>query len=246
MVLKSSLIILTILHGTSAVCIPGDENCAANYDGEDTGLAQIKAHRASKENRQPKSGEVVASADNAVIDNAEANGDALSGHKAGDDTPWYQECQQLCTDTHGCVAWTFPKGQHKCYMKEKINWPKGFSLNYDTFSGNPASGGWIQAWGYEKAIDHTESHGESHSMGGPETSCGEFLDRWGCAECCKDFAAWTFEYNDDRHLCWCKDVLPPMPWEYDESKVSGEGGYAPSKASGGQGGYRVRPVGDGQ
>merc|ERR1719356_2213816 len=37
-------LILAAVTCTFAACNEGDENCEANYDGEETGLAQIKAH----------------------------------------------------------------------------------------------------------------------------------------------------------------------------------------------------------
>ena len=60
------IILITLLTGTSYDCTAEDENCQANY--EESGLAQIKAHKA----QQTKENEASVRLDNGALNHADA------------------------------------------------------------------------------------------------------------------------------------------------------------------------------
>jgi len=140
MVLKT-LILITLLTRTAGECTAGDENCQANYDGEDSGLAQIKAHKAQKKGSCPKT---------IIMNHAEAGGhtvgiETTNGNDAGD--RWHQ-CKEKCDANEQCVAWTMKYQVQNgdpgdCYLKDSAPWNNGYGWHEDwgVISGSGGGGG---------------------------------------------------------------------------------------------------------
>merc|ERR1711874_452304 len=99
--------------GSSAACTEGEANCPANYEGEESGLAQIKAHTAKK--TSVCIGEIVynhADSHGTDLDPgcAKANAHAAdAGCFAYTDNPpkgpWLA-CKERCKENAACKSWT--------------------------------------------------------------------------------------------------------------------------------------------
>lgn len=216
------LLLMTLLTGISGDCTAGDENCEATYDGEDMGLAQIKAHTATK----PAPNNVPCPTDIA-LDHGDSHGTLIDGDagKLLVGTGQWKDCQAKCNENPDCVSWTMKYSapangeQHNCYLKKeaKSQNAKGdgaWSENWDVISGGSVVECYMTKGA--PAINNADSdnYGElaiQQILGDPET----LKDKWvNCEFACRD--SWPgFE---------CKS----WTWRYDQQKCYGKGGGIPN------------------
>lgn len=208
MALKT-LLVFHLLGCSSAACIKGEENCLADYEEEDTGFAQIKAHAAPAVEKGCINGNIIA-LNWADIDGA--NMKETSVDKWG-------QCQTFCDETPGCFVWTHKYSLYKpvnnCWLKGKsgISWPNSFrqAEDKDTISGGPL----ITCYAYD-AIDRADT---CDNPDDPTQTCrsskfGTFPNWENCAKKCNGQSgceSFTYVYNTKQ--CYGKSITIQQEFE---------------------------------
>merc|ERR1712183_148998 len=234
-----ALLILHVLACSSAACTEGEENCPANYEGEETGLAQIKVHAATSSNCP--FGPIRLNWANTKGNNMKQ---LDAGNCGGDGTKPWCDCEKACNNEPDCVLWTYKyspvsqNGGNNCWLKNKANaeWPGAFlPVNTDRGDSDTISGGSaIQCYEYG-SLDRTDTCKDpkdnpntatcqswpiSHPKGG---------QAWKqCAQDAKDqgYASYTYSYHQS--TCYGKHMS--LQEEYNAN--GGILWYNPSTISG--------------
>merc|ERR1712048_851929 len=216
------LLILNCLVCSSAACTEGEANCPANYEGEESGLAQIKAHQVKKTSTCP--GKM-------TFNHAELSGEDMpkdGWHKVPADQ--WKECQQVCADTTGCAGWTLVYGNPdhldnniNCYLKSKVNhFPEtiipGHSnlisgLMHSVCIGHPSGSHYVDSCGTPDCPDGSQGCAtQAHAK-----------DADGCAYAARDMQKPSWTYVKGTDTCWVKDrIFDNFCREFDSTVISGE------------------------
>jgi len=133
--------------------------------------------------------------------------------------PWSEapkDCCDHCGETQGCVAWTFIKGSHECWLKSWV--PDQGQWQGD---GNAVSG--MGGGGHSPDTkcsweDGQNSQGTNLKQApwseAPQDCCNHCGETQGCV-------AWTFIKGS--HECWLKSWVPDRAqWQGDGNAVSGK------------------------
>merc|ERR1712007_176169 len=230
MVLKT-LILLNILTSSSATCPEGQDNCTADYDGEELGFAQIKAHTAKKRSGLcPRK---------IAIDWCDSHGHPNQGENEVSevgvaDNEWGKSLTK-CEENPHCYGWTLKyeklSSESNCYLKDNCDWP---SEATDDGNGGPNGqmfngiSGFLDyhAWGVTGACEiQFADSGEN----GEETELTDRLppstkDWEHCAIACRNAGSsvclpWTFKYSELR--CWGKSQGLPEYYKCSKDVISG-------------------------
>jgi len=217
------LLILNYLACSSAACTEGEANCPANYEGEESGLAQIKAHKGKKTSLCPEA---------MTYNNAELHGtdiDPPAGHQTVDKDNWGQ-CKQKCRENSNCRAWTFKYGDAdnggvNCYLKSQHEQlPGALSPNQGLASGVMHS----VCTGHETGSHMVDScevpdcqNGDSGCVNKPNG--GGTPD--GCAYAARDMGYNSFTYIKSDGSCYVKERLFDDYCVFDDNAISGEAAY---------------------
>jgi len=224
MVLKI-LLILNCLACSSAACTEGEANCPANYEGEESGLAQIKAHKGKKTSLCPEA---------MTYNQAEIAGVDIDKDHGGWQTVTpnnWRECKQKCRENQACRAWTMKYGNAdnggvNCYLKSQHNQLPG-ALSKDT---GLASGVMHSACSAHPSGSHMVDSCEVPDCPDGSSGCMKTADSGGspegCAWAARDMGYNSFTYVKHDGSCYVKERRFDDFCTFDDSGViSGEAAY---------------------
>ncbi|CAK0832430.1 unnamed protein product [Prorocentrum cordatum] len=130
--------------------------------------------------------------------------------------PWSQgpdACCARCNEHSDCVAWTFIKGSHECWLKSYV--PPSDQWRWD----DSAVSSLVRGPDTKCSWEDDENSGGDNMMQAPwsqdpQACCNHCGAHSGCV-------AWTFIKGS--HECWLKSYVPSRDqWRWDGSAISGK------------------------